>query len=264
MLINRIYFKLKRLFHKDEYWETRIKKAISSPDNIFIHRVKNAGKVKSGIQIMHNGLKILKGSYYGAGITDMLKRNRGVHEPQEERFFGEVLSGLSENPVMIELGSYWAFYSMWFLKETKGGKAFLFEPDMNNLNFGISNFEINNFVGDFNLAMIGKKLNLSSLPPVLNIDFIMEDKKIDFLDILHCDIQGFECQMLEGAVQTLSNKKVGYIFISTHSNEIHDICVKFLLKLKYLILFDCNLEETYSFDGLIVAKINKCLGLDDI
>ena len=50
----------------------------------------------------------------------MLLENKGVHEPQEEKAFLEVLNYVEKGSTMIELGSYWGFYSLWFNKKIKG------------------------------------------------------------------------------------------------------------------------------------------------
>ena len=65
----------------------RILDALYCPDNAHIPRVPHAGRIENGCQIMHNGLKVSPGSYYGYFYRRMLLRNRGVHEPQEERVF---------------------------------------------------------------------------------------------------------------------------------------------------------------------------------
>ena len=66
---------------------------------------------------MHNGLAVTAQGYYGA-FSDILTANRGVHEPAEERLFAAVLAQIdpSRAALMVELGSYWAYYSTWFSK----------------------------------------------------------------------------------------------------------------------------------------------------
>ena len=70
--------------HVGPFWRRWYRDVMASPDNQHIPRVPNAGKVIDGCQVMHNGLRIVRGSYYGYPLTRMLKLNRGVHEPQEE------------------------------------------------------------------------------------------------------------------------------------------------------------------------------------
>jgi hypothetical protein len=60
--------------------------------------------------------------------------------------------------------------------------------------------------------------------------------------------------MLRGASRMLREQRIDFIFISTHSNELHAGCIKSLESYNYQILADANLSETYSYDGVIVAK----------
>ena len=54
-------------------------------------RVADAGRLSGGVQLMHNGLRVVEGSYYRWRGTRMFAATGGVHEPQEERVFAEVL-----------------------------------------------------------------------------------------------------------------------------------------------------------------------------
>lgn len=51
----------------------------------------------------------------------------------------------------------------------------------------------------------------------------------------------------------LGELRVDYVFISTHSNDLHAECVVRLEKIGYVVVVSCDLDGTYSVDGLIVA-----------
>ena len=77
---------------------------------------------------MHNGLLIFEGCYYGGWTTEIIRGLSGHHEPQEEPCFAEMLRMLaasehSSSPFMVELGSFWAYYSMWFLTGVREGRG---------------------------------------------------------------------------------------------------------------------------------------------
>ena len=110
---------LRKRWGKLNLSENRIEKVCSSPENNFIKRVPDAGKISNGWITMHNGIQVSALGYYGKGILNMLVRNLGVHEPEEERVFQEVLKYVQPGSTMIEAGSYWAFYSLWFSKEQR-------------------------------------------------------------------------------------------------------------------------------------------------
>ncbi len=246
----------------DDEWKERIKEAIDCPDNKFITRQINAGECKNGTQTMHNGIKITLGGYYGAGIVQMLDKNKGVHEPQEEYAFNLVLKTMPDNATMIELGSYWSFYSIWFYQNVKNANNFMIEPDEFNLLYGVNNFRLNKAFGKFTKGFIGKSSNLKK--SILSIDYFCKTNKIDFIDVLHSDIQGSEYEMLLGAAETIRDRRIGYIFISTHSNKIHYQCITFLELNDFKILCHADENETYSYDGLIVAKSIFYSGLESI
>jgi hypothetical protein len=46
---------------------------------------------------------------------------------------------------MIELGSFWAFYSLWFHAVVPLATNYMIEPVLQNLNYGRTNFELNGF-----------------------------------------------------------------------------------------------------------------------
>jgi hypothetical protein len=235
-------------------WYVRTRDVMASPDNDFIPRVANAGAFVDGCQIMHNGLRIVPGSYYGKPVAKMLELNKGVHEPQEERAFAEVLRHIPPGGVMLELGAYWSFYSMWFCQVVQGARCWMVEPETENLEFGKENFSVNGLTGEFVRAFVGAA-NRAAVngTPQIGVDDFLTEKGISHLNILHSDIQGFEVEMLKGAAKSLSAKVVDFVFISTHSNDLHRNCVQTLKDHGYNILAQADLDDTYSFDGLIVA-----------
>ncbi len=249
-----------------DHWVPRIKLVQESSDNNKIHHVSNAATFNKDYNlIMHNGLIIDPLSYYGLPMLEMLYRNKGVHEPQEEYVFHEVLKEIPDSAVMIELGAYWSFYSMWFNSEVKNAKNFMIEPE--SIAFGMKNFELNKMKGDFTEAYISdcsEKAEVDAKIPTICVDGFIEEKKIEFVDILHSDIQGHEFKMLQGANKLVDNRNVGYIFISTHSMELHAQCTEYLTTRGYLLVCSVDGNESYSLDGLLVFKNPDYRGLEVI
>jgi len=266
--IKDVYKWLRSNYHYIKYqyalrreWKTRINDVVNCKDNEYIPRVENAGDVIGDFQIMHNGIKVKKDGYYGSPITRMLKKSKGVHEPQEERVFGEILSQMRNNATIMELGAYWSFYSMWFLTSVKDAKAYLFEPISENLVTGKLNFDTNGLSGNFTACFINDKVDLTTDPPTFNIDHIMTQNKLDFVDILHADIEGYELNMLNGAVKTIEKNGIDYFLISTHSNDLHYACLDFLKVRNFIIICESDKSNTYSYDGLIVARLANYPGI---
>ena len=79
-------------------------------------------------------------------------------------------------------------------------------------------------------------------------------KGLDSLGLLHADIQGFELDMLCGCGELLDQKKIGFLFISTHGLKLHYQCLKCLVRKGYSIIAEHTPKESYSHDGLIAAS----------
>ena len=59
--------------------------------------------------------------------------------------------------------------------------------------------------------------------------------------------------MILGASGTLSRQRVDYLFISTHGSDLHRECEVKLAQFGYRIPVSLLPEQSYSFDGLLVA-----------
>jgi Methyltransferase FkbM domain len=227
----------------------RFREIISDPINLLIERHPMAGCLVEDKVVLHNGVLVpVSGpySYYG-DFSSILVFNRGVHEPLEEFVFQEVLKILPKAPTMLELGAYWGHYSMWCQKMRPEAKNFLLEPETINLDAARRNFDFNGFQGTFIQSMVGRGHFL--------VDDFFAWQGMPELTILHSDIQGYEMEMLEGATGSFSQKKINYVYVSTHSNALHISCCDYLKEMGYRIEVDSDFEtDSTSFDGLIFAS----------
>ncbi len=249
----------------------RILLTMSCCDADDIPKSLHAGKIFEenhiSFQLMHNGIKVIKDGYCGPWMTDLIYCLKGHHEPQEEKVFYEVLKHIPANACMIELGSFWGYYSLWFAKEAPNSKNYLIEPDPERLDLGRKNFALNGYPAFFFRGYIGScgtdAGNFQGAREIL-IDAFLEENHIEHVHILHSDIQGSEYAMLESAEVSIQTKKIDYFFISTHSQKIHLDCIAFLESHEYSILAEHSPAESFSVDGLIVAKRNDLIGCEKI
>jgi hypothetical protein len=231
--------------------DERFREVVADPVNLLINRVPEAGYVDgAGKVILHNGNRVPlrgPGSYYG-DFSDLLVVNRGVHEPLEEYSFQQMLAcQTSSKPVMLELGSYWAHYSMWLKKAYPEAICHLIEADAANLEAGRENFRFNGFVGEFHQAMVGHG--------GMQVDAFLRARGLDRIDILHSDIQGFEAEMLDGAANSLAEHRIDRLFVSTHSEALHASVESVLRGHGYLVEISSACDRhTTSYDGFILAS----------
>ena len=260
--------------HKQEFlywianqglWDAyaRVILTMSCNDADDIPKCPDAGKVFDQedipYQLMHNRVKVIKDGYCAAWMTDLIYGLKGHHEPQEERVFYEVLKYIPKKSTMIELGSYWGYYSLWFAKEITESVNYLIEPDLERLDLGRKNFALNNMSASFIRGYVGScgtdAGNFQGARQIL-IDSFLEENNIEHVSILHSDIQGSEYEMLESAIRSIALGKIDYFFISTHSEKIHRDCINFLEDHSYEIIAEHSPQASYSVDGLVVAKQN--------
>lgn len=227
----------------------RFREIVSDPLNLVIRRDPRAGFVDDNLVYLHNGLKVpISGpnAYYGE-FSSILVINRGVHEPLEEFVFQELIKQLPTSPVMLELGAYWGHYSMWLKVARSNATVHIVEPKQQNLNAGKNNFKLNGFTGEFTLAFVGKDQ--------FKVDKYLAERNIQKVDILHSDIQGYEVEMLESCFNSLAKQCIDYIFISTHSQQLHHDVQSQLVDFNYKVEISSDFDsETTSFDGFIFAS----------
>lgn len=226
----------------------RFREIVSDPLNLLIARHPQAGMADGDEVVLHNGHRVnLRGdlSYYD-DFSDILIINRGVHEPLEEYAFQQVLAQLPKAPSMLELGAYWAHYSMWFQQARPNGQNHLVEPEEKCLAVGQANFAKNGYTGRFTQAFVGQGQ--------FEVDTYLAEQGLDRLTILHSDIQGYEVEMLDGAQKTLSEQRADYLFISTHTQEIHAKVLERLNGFGYRVEVSADFEnQTTSYDGFVLG-----------
>lgn len=222
------------------------------------------------VQVMFNGLRVVAGGYYGDWMMRLIELCRGHHEPQEEVAFAQVMHHVGPRARMIELGGNWSFYSIWFLSGFAGRKAIVLEPDPAYLETGRRNAALNGVMATFVNAFAGGK----SRPPetfrtessgeiaipCLSVPDLMSKAGWDSLDVLHCDAQGVEFDVLQSCADLFRAGAIGWVIVSTHSHHIsgdpltHQRCHAILRQLGGTIVAEHDVHESFSGDGLVVAR----------
>lgn len=255
--------------------EERIAMATRCRDADPIPKVHDRGMILDNpggerVQIMHNGLKVLADGYCGRWMTDLIRLCNGHHEVQEERMFHEVLGVIPPSGTMLELGGWWAYYSLWFLQGQPNRRAITLEPDPAHLALGQRNAAFNQlgpeflqgFVGAVSAPKVAFATEDSGVVeiPCYTVPQLMEDKGIGQLDLLHCDAQGAETAVLESCRQLFLEKRIDWVFVSTHTHRItgdpltHQRCLAILRECGAVIEAEHDVHESFSGDGLIVAR----------
>jgi FkbM family methyltransferase len=258
--------------------QRRIEVTAAVRDTDAIPKVPDAGELKdvagTRAQVMHNGVLIVEGSYQGAWMTEIIRRLHGHHEPQEEVAFHAAVSRLVEDtaePVMVELGSYWAYYSLWLRHAIPAARSVMVEPDPSNLEAGRRNFALNGIEGEFVHGAIGGRHGGSiwletesdGKPreiPTVTVDGLVRDKQLPRVDLLLCDIQGGEGDVLDQIAPLVRDGRTRFLVISTHHHSIsgdpltHQRCLEKVHGLGAHVIAEHSVSESCSGDGLICAS----------
>jgi FkbM family methyltransferase len=252
-------------------------------DSDSLPRVADAGALveRDGVklQVMHNGLLIEEGGYFGRWMTEIIRSARGVHEPQEEVVFDRVIRELVKTggtPTMIEFGSNWTYYGMWFAKSLPEGRVVAMEPDPDSFELGRRNARINHledrihFVRGAVGADVGAALTLNAdvdgreyEVPQYDLASLMAESGLDRVDLILVDIQGAETVLLQRALADFAAGRVRFAIISTHHHSIsgdpltHQNALALLRDAGAHVIAEHTVSESYSGDGLIAVSFDQ-------
>ena len=276
-----------RVDHLDPALARRVALTVSCRDSDRLPKVPGAGQVVerrgARVQVMHNGLVVEEGGYYGDWMAEIIRVLKGHHEPQEEVVFAEMVARVAAgadpagtSPVMIEVGAFWAYYSLWFCHEIPTARAFGIEPDPAYLEVGRRNVALNDLGGRIHLepgvvgAEPGSPLEFVAesdaiARPVVQHDLasLMDQHELDRVDLVLVDIQGWELLFVERALPLLRDGRVRFLLISTHHHSIsgtaltHQQVARLLVDAGATVLAEHTVGESASGDGLIAVSFDE-------
>ncbi len=242
----------------------RVRIGLSGSDCDAIPKVAHAGQCfdtpEGPIQLMHNGVRVRLGGYHGDWMARLIAGLRGHHEPQEEKVFHELVPRVRRGGTMIEMGAFWAYYSLWFAAVVPGARNIVVEPDAAHLDVARDNFRLNRRDATFLQAGCSDRSGMLGSMSVISVDDLVQQLQLDYIDVLHADIQGAELRLLQGMSRVIRENRVRFVFLSTHHHsisgdpEIHAKCLQFLRQHSAHLLAEHTVEESCSGDGLIVAS----------
>jgi FkbM family methyltransferase len=258
----------------------RIELTIACHDTDSIPKVEEAGAIRVvdgvDVQVMHNGILVEKDSYQGAWMTEVIRCLHGFHEPQEELVFQRIIERIEATetqPSMIELGSWWSYYSLWFQHALPSGRVTLLEPDPAFLEAGRRNFELNGMTGSFVHGAVGgaagttaqfETESTGSVQDVTQHDLLslMTVGELETVTLVLADIQGAEAGLIERSRTLLSSRRVRFMVVSTHHHAIsgdhltHQKVLAVLQELGAHVIAEHSIGESFSGDGLVAVSFD--------
>ncbi|MCX7320618.1 MAG: FkbM family methyltransferase, partial [Hyphomicrobiales bacterium] len=184
--------------------------------------------------------------------------------------FHEVMKHIPQRATMLELGGFWSYYSLWFKSEHGMQRnSYVVEPDPNHIAIGRANAALNGQDITFVQACVGaepaRALHFRTESagnikiPQISVPMFLRERGIDRLDLLHCDTQGMETQVISSCETLLRNGTIRFGVFSTHHHEIsgdpltHQRCLAMVQDFGGRVLVEHDVHESFSGDGLIAA-----------
>jgi FkbM family methyltransferase len=271
-----------RLMGFDPWIASRMATTVSCPDADAIPKVEHAGECHDHdgrrVQIMHNGLLVEEGGYYGGWMTEIIRALRGHHEPQEELVFHRILERLAaeDAPVMIEFGSFWMYYGLWFCHALPAGRVVGLEPDPAWIEVGRRNAALNGYddrvrfvhaaIGDrpgepmgFEAESDGRVHDI----PQHDLGSLMSATGLRRVDLVLADVQGAETILIDRARGDFETGRVRFLIVSTHHHSIsgdpltHQQALQRLTDAGAHVIAEHTVGESFSGDGLIAVSFDE-------
>lgn len=187
-----------------------------------------------------------------------------VHEIKQLQAFKEILSEIkSPLPTMIELGAAEGYYTKifndYFKDRNMPYRSICLELTHYKVELLKENVPestiLHGYIGELDFKNDDVKIELNKqLPNKYTLKEIFNQLNLSYVDCLHADIQGGEKALIEELDNSFL-KKIRFIFLSTHSYEIHQKAYS-LLQPYHIITNSTNISEGWGYgDGLIIAEI---------
>lgn len=136
---------------------------------------------------------------------------------------------------------------MWMKRARPRSRVFMVEPVEENLAAGRANFARHGYDGVFIRSLVGRRS--------FRVDRFLRQQGFPHLDVLHSDIQGYEVEMLGDCKESLERGLIDYVFLSTHSQQLHDQAAAILAESGMRIEVSSSFDGgSTSYDGLVFAS----------
>ncbi len=84
--------------------------------------------------------------------------------------------------------------------------------------------------------------------PMYTVDRLIKEYKFDHVDVVHMDIQGAEYKAVLGALESIKNDLIDYLFICTHYGKFNDM-LRRLLSPKFDLIVDVYPDSVAMVEG---------------
>ena len=220
---------------------------------------------------------IINNVSYDLDLRHLIDRRFFFHNGYEDELFNSLINIINNNKInfFLDIGSCWGVYSLRLAGNFNDLKILAFDPIQNNIDRLKLSIKKNNFknIECFHTAIGSRKSKVTlgateKYSPNYEIDeinsVINEISDLDYLDnlldlndkslILKIDTEGYELEVLRGAINLLKNNKC-FCQIEVKENN-KDKVFSFLKDIDYKIISINQFNKTdFFFSNFIKEKI---------
>lgn len=277
------------LFPPPPWAPTRVAQVLADPNRAALPNWPGGGQLRERatgptVQVLHNDIEVLAGCHFGKWGTELIAGLGGWYEPAKDVAFGALLdalgAGSSETAArtMLDLGSSWGYYGLWFAQRFPGAAITCVEPDPRYAEVGRANFELNRVPalhvagavaggegrwrafrpGSDEQVAPGHELGVIEVRRY-DLAALAESSGTARFNLLVADIRGDETEFLTQCLPQLRARMVDALLISTHHHSIsgapdtHQQVVALLQAAGADVLADLTVHESTTGDGIVAA-----------
>ncbi len=274
---------LKRMIRKFEYYQAllnvyeRRRRWIGEydiTDNALLSLLTNIEKIKDGL-ILDKTVKLF---YQLKSDVGKQLFSYGTFENGEISFFSQRLAAINQ-PVVLDIGANIGVHTVGWAKDNPQMRICAFEPSPVTYKVLNKNIELNKITGQVETFLLAvsnatetrsfyhaeddaysslKDTKRKAVKDIFKIqtttlDDFVKDKRLDKIDFIKIDVEGFEGEVIEGATQTLSKLRPDLfveIYKGTDSNAAPEKTIKTLINMGYkaYIFIDGKLRPFSTHD----------------
>ncbi|MEI2418821.1 FkbM family methyltransferase, partial [Arthrospira platensis SPKY2] len=239
----------------------------------------NDENIHQNIHTFDNGIKLYKTHLIEAQKERYQTVN--LHEPEEEKWFSEILKTYAskDDSIFLDVGAAVGYYCILAKQISPNIIIHAFEPLTTHQNRLFENLHLNG-INDQEItlhkqavaATIGEclfhqrkfssrlvkpettpnKTYQSVLVETITLDNFCLNIEQD-ITLVKVDVQGGEIEVLQGADQASSSGKIKNWIIGTHGKDIHRRCLNLLKSYGYTIIYEAQ-NVLNQPDGIVVAS----------
>ncbi len=228
-----------------------------------------AGQIEDGRQYLYDGSVTVQ-PWAPPEIERLVMLTKGAPEPQETLALVESFPHMPTDPIMVELGAGWSYFSIITGSKLPEARLFLVEANPRLMEIARQNMTLNDlttqatFIERAVADIDGLKLNFSERgygsaihdegeyqTTSITVEQLMADYDLPHIDILQMDVQHTELKTILGMQNALRAGTIRYVIISTHSGALHTACAQLMQAFDYVQITAHNFKD-YGGDGLLV------------